>query len=163
MTDQKKLPGVTLVAVLLFIYSLCQLTMIFGFERYQFVFQFLPEGTVKIRFVGSIILRVLTILTAVGILFYKDIFRKTLLYISAYNMIVVYWKHPYQAFVNWDRYYQLNPEKINDMIYQITGSMVIDYPTIKWISVAAACLSDLIFFGAIIYYFTRPSVKQKFT
>ncbi|MGE0268553.1 MAG: hypothetical protein AB7S78_08885 [Candidatus Omnitrophota bacterium] len=163
MNDQKKLQGVTLFSVLLIVYSLWQLALILDFPRYKYIFQFLPDTSLLIRFSGSITLRILTIILAAGILSYKNRFRKALIFLSIYNILTVYWKHPYEAFVNWDRYYQISPEKINTLIYRILGNMAIDYQTIKIISVAAACISDVLFYGAIIYYFTRPPVKQRFT
>lgn len=161
--NPKRLPGVTLFSILLIIYSLWQLLLVLDFPRYKYIFQFLPETSLLVRFCGSIVLRVLTIILATGILLYKNNFRKALIFLSVYNILTVYWKHPYETFVNWDRYYQISPEKINTLIYRILGNMAIDYQTIKMISVAAACISDVLFYGAIIYYFTRPRVKQRFT
>jgi hypothetical protein len=64
-------------------------------------------------------------------------------------MVTTYWKHPYQAFYQQAIWMQEH--------MGLWGVKVIDYmPQL----IVLACVIDVVIFGFVIYYLTRPKVKE---
>ena len=124
MNNNQRMPGIDRFAIILFVSSFFQLCILIGYERYKYMFQYLPENIILIRYIGSIFLRVLTVISALGIIYYKNVFRRILICVCIFHIVMVYWVHPYAAFVNFDRYYNISPERFNSWIAQVMGFVV---------------------------------------
>ncbi|MDO8536026.1 MAG: hypothetical protein Q7S30_03340 [Candidatus Omnitrophota bacterium] len=124
------------------------------FERYQFIFQYLPQETMLLRYKISIVLRVATIIVAAGVLFRKDIFRKLMIWGSLFTIATIYWKHPLDCYKH---------------IFKKMAELGLMQPSLlrlsdlfSWTMMICHYMLDISIAIGIIYFFTRPYVKTLF-
>ena len=125
-----------------------------SFSSYYIKFRPSPEKIIFIRYIFSIAVRVVLLVSSVGILLRKDIFRKIILFISFFTIATIYWKHPVICFkrvLMW---------KIAQGILPVDVLPKIDM--VAWISAIICAIVDIGFALCAIYYFTRPKVKKQF-
>ncbi|MBU4334012.1 MAG: hypothetical protein KKD07_06185 [Candidatus Omnitrophica bacterium] len=132
------------------------------FDLYEFMFQFLPQNYILARYVGSLSLRLIFIISALGLMYYKNIFRKAIMIACLYTIITVYWKHPYEALINFDRYFNFNVMTFNQSLYAHFRYKFLDYYYIKKLSIIVAYVIDITLYGSIIFYLNRKKVKKYF-
>ena len=145
---EKRPPGVIILGALLMLGSIYSLWGILDFDYYRFMFQQLPEPFIWIRYVASIIFRLVSLTAAVGVLLLKDIFRKLAIGLGLWTLATLYWKHPFYVFNN---------------IYQGQQEIFLNKnPIFPWIALGFYYAIDIIFSISFIYYFTRPKVKAYF-
>ncbi len=154
--DGRKRPlGVKIFSVLLIMGSLYKLWGFWSYGYYRFMFQPLTEEAIFLRYCLSVGLRLAGLIIAVGVLFLKNIFRKTLLLLSFSTLCLLYWKHPFFVFENIARYNEqffLNRIIVTELVY----------PAYPWISLIFNYAIDIGFSLAILRYFTRPQIKEHF-
>ncbi|MFH1415447.1 MAG: hypothetical protein ABIH89_05125 [Elusimicrobiota bacterium] len=107
-----------------------------------------------VRYLFSWFQRILGIITAIGIMHFKEIYRKILICICLFTIITVYWKHHYPAF--------LEHTKKLDQKYGFFLNTGLSYETITVISIIVHSLLNVVFCVAVIYCLTRPSIKKVF-
>jgi len=99
--------------------------------------------------------RFLGLAGAVGILFLKDIFRKLMLIISYFTIAVVFWKHPYSAFLSASEF------ALKEYPHYFSSANV-TAPLIAKVSVILFIALEILFCSVVIFYLTRPKVKAQF-
>lgn len=157
---RNKSSEVIILAWIIFLGSGYKLTGFFDYEYYRFMFQQLPEPWVLPRYCLSIALRVITIFSAIGLIFHKEIFRKVMLFLAGMNIILFYWKHPFSVFFNIAVY----SEQGFQIDYPvITGNEVLQYPYFPWISWGFYMMIDVVISIVILYVLTRKHNREKFT
>lgn len=124
------------------------------FSAYYARFSPSPQKLIFARYLLSIALRVVFLVSAIGILFRKDIFRKIIIFASFFTIATVYWKHPviiYKRILMWK-------------IVQgtIPASMIPKIDMLAWISALICYLIDIIVAFVLIYLFTRSKIKTQF-
>ena len=157
---EKRPLGVIIFAILLILSTLIWSMAYLNYDYYRSTFQFLPEASIRIRYFISIINRFLVLVSAVGILFLKDIFRKIGLLLCFLTVCVMPWKHPF--FTLKDLAEKATQQVLSTMppIDTLTRELVLKISL--WSSVAVVYIIDIGFAVAFIYYFTRPRVKALF-
>ena len=163
MATKKERPrGVTIFGILLIATSLMQITewlMPRYFNYYKEIFQPLPEHMIRLRYFISAIRRLSGSVVGIGILCRKDIFRKILLLIAAFTIFTLYWKHPFFAVQNHARNVTSHLSKMMGDCEYITPSTV---RLVAIVSLVGLYAMDMAFSVALIYYFTRPRVREWF-
>jgi len=151
---KKRSKGIIIFSILIFLRSLWDLNIYTSFSHYCFLFQPLPEKIILARYVFSIFLRMALLISGIGILFLKDIFRKTILFISFFTVATIYWKHPVSCFRN----------IVTSLAAQgeFTSDVTLTPNTLIWILLAINYIIDIGLSLSLIYYFTRPKVKELF-
>ena len=124
------------------------------FDSYAIKFYPLPEKLILLRHVFSIALRIFIFITGLGILLRKDIFRKSVLFVSLFTICTVYWKHPFLCFKNSLMF------NIRQGVLSVDLMPKIDF--LAWICVVTCYLMDIIISIFLIYLFTRPKIKEQF-
>jgi hypothetical protein len=145
--------GIIIFSILIIIYSLHGLPTV-NFNTYYTKFYPSSEKAILARYIFSIALRIVLVISGVGILFRRDIFRKIILGISFFTVVTVYWKHPVICFKRvliW---------KINQGVLPIDVLPKIDM--LSRVSAIICSSVDIGFALCLVYYFTRPKVKQQF-
>jgi len=77
---------------------------VLDYKAYQFMFQWLPPQMIFLRYCVSVIWRCAFILALAGVCLRRDIFRKLLIALTWLDVMIIFWKHPYQAIINADIY-----------------------------------------------------------
>ena len=146
--------GVTIFGVLTVLSSLVHMSKLIGDRQLYFeYYSYLPLWLAYARYSVSWTLRILGISSGIGILFYKDVFRKLLIIIGIFTICTVYWKHPYEGF----KKHTAHLDKVYpEMIKNVSFSSLTIYAVVIHI------MYDITYQGVLIYYFTRPDVKAKF-
>ena len=162
MEDQKRLLGVTICFWYLLLTNIIELAILTDFDLYKFMFRYLPQSYIVARYIGSIAIRLLLIISSFGLRYYKDIFRKAIIIIGIYTIITVYWKHPLEAFINLDQYFNVDVQALNRILFYLTDNKSLDYDLYKRFSVLASCAHDVISYTIIVFYLTRRKVREKF-
>lgn len=149
--SQKKLTGVTIFGSLIIFSSLLHMSKLVEDKvQYFEYYSYLPAWLAKSRYAFSWFQRIYGLTCGIGILFYKDIFRKGLIILGVFVISTVYWKHPYAAFLKHTQY----------LSHKIPGDLPFEAMTL--ISVIIHILLDVCFQGYLIYYLTRPNVRSHF-
>lgn len=149
-----KSKGVLFFSILIILVSIFDLIWIIDFRRYHLLFYNLPKTIVFIRYIFSILLRLILIISAIGVLFYKDIFRRIIIFISLFNIFTIYFKHPVSCFDNILR----NLVRL-DTSCQYSN---FEFNIIKFSAILINYLFDIFFSLSLIYYFNRQNVKNFF-
>jgi len=145
--------GIIIFSILIIIYSLHGLPTV-NFNTYYIKFYPSSEKAILARYIFSIALRVVLIISGIGILFRRDIFRKIILGVSFFTIATVYWKHPVICFkrvLMW---------KISQGVLPVDVLPKIDM--LSWFSAVICSIMDIGFTLCLIYYFTRLKVKKQF-
>jgi len=152
----KKPFNVFVFAILLILSSLIWFTSYLNYHVYRVTFQWLSEESARARYLFSVINRALVLISGVGILCLKDIFRKIGLVLCVLTICIFPWKHPYPVFKS-------VVENVTQQFFSTMPPVSIEVlesiPTIVMIIVYVI---DIGFALAFIYYFTRPKVKNYF-
>lgn len=165
--------GITVFALLLIAGSLYKLSGFINYDYYIFMFQQLPTGQVNDRYIVSVAYRIVGLITAGGLLARREWARQLFLCLCGFTLMTLYWKHPYQVFVNIAIYqewlqglnefpagtnvtfaFPLYPESLQG--YQLKHPLI---PRLSWIGHS---LIDLVFCASAGYYFTRARVVEIF-
>ena len=145
--------GIIIFSILIIIYSIHGLPIV-NFKTYYSKFYPSPERVILVRYILSIALRVVLIISSLGILLRKEIFRKIILFLSLFTIATIYWKHPVVCF-----------ERV--LLWKVSqGILPVDVLTridmLSRISAMICAIMDIGFALCLIYYFTRPQVKKQF-
>lgn len=147
----KKPLGVKIFGALIVVSSLVHIqTLIVDMEWYFYTYSYLPHWLAVCRYSFSWFQRIFGLTAGIGIFFYRDVFRKMLLILGIFTITTVYWKHPYQGV---KQHVLILKETVPNYVYS---------EKIVLASVIFLITLDVVFQGAVIYYFTRPSVKKSF-
>jgi hypothetical protein len=145
--------GLIIFSILIILYALHGMPP-FSFSSYYVKFRPEPEKIIFIRYIFSLAIRAALLVSGVGILFRKDIFRKVILGVSFFTLATIYWKHPaicFKRVLLWKVAQGILPAEVipkADMLARMSSII---------------CSSvDIVFALCLIYYFTRPKVKQQF-
>ncbi len=129
------------------------------YNYYKDIFQPLPQELIRLRYLISCVRRLSGLVVGIGVLCNKDIFRKLLIFISWFTLLTLYWKHPFFAVQNHARY-------VLKQMSGIAGSCgFVTLPSERFltaVSLAGLYAIDIVFSALVIYYFTRPSIKEWF-
>jgi len=126
----------------------------FDFNAYYVKFYPASRNLCFARFLISWIWRVILIISGLGIIFRKEIFRKMIILTSFISMLTIGWKHPLAAV---KRFIVL---KINTGVLPFDWLPKID--TIAWAYVIIYSIIDLTVAFFLVYLFTRARIKEQF-
>lgn len=155
-THRKRSIGITIFSILLLVASIHKLIGFKDYEYYKLMFQHLDAKYIFIRYIVSILWRLLAIGVAIGILLMKDFFRKLGLLMQATSIAILSWKHPVQVFVNISQY-------LEQIVAQNPRLTFLIHPQLPLIAAVGFAIIDFIFAFAFLYFFTRPTVKAQFS
>ena len=154
----KRSPGVIVLAILFILGALIQLTGV-KFSDYRVFFQPLPEKIILAHYFLTKILLLLGVVSGIGILLLKNIFRKIAVFLSWYTIFTYLVEGPFFIFRNVPKYIDnlsLNmSSQTKSISLSFISSFIWNYTIITWII-------DFSFAICIIYFFTRNSVKVRF-
>lgn len=144
---------IIILSIIVVLYSFQGLPT-FDFASYAIKFRPLPEKLILARYIFSLALRIFLLIAGVGILFRKEIFRKSILFVSIFTICTIYWKHPFLCFKN-------------GLIFNIrkgviSADLIPKINMIAWCTTVACYLIDIIIASFLIYLFTRPKIKEQF-
>jgi hypothetical protein len=149
--NKKRYPlGVIIFGTALILSSLDQFRHIPAFDNYKQINQGMPDALLMLRYSTSFLLRAAGLASGIGILFLNDRFRKFLIGLSTFSILTVFLRHTYSA----QLYY-------SEPLYRQHGSMF-SLETFTWIAVLIRWAIEIIFSSAVIFYFTRPKIAQRF-
>lgn len=125
-----------------------------SFDSYASRLRHLPEQLIWVRFIFSIAIRLALLISGIGILFRRNIFRKVVLFISFFTIFTVYWKHPVIYF---KKFFISNLSQ---------GALSVELLSrvnfMSWICVIICYIVDISVALCLIYFFTRPKIKEQF-
>jgi len=128
------------------------------YSWYSSIFGALPENLIFIRYILSTIFRIFELILGIGTLFRKELFRKLVLFMSWFTVIIVYWRHPFNALAK-------HVQIVVNNIYPVTSYQLNSPAYIKlisWVSLGLLYAIDIGFAVLAMYYFTRPRIKEEF-
>ncbi|MGA2775646.1 MAG: hypothetical protein ABSE81_06265 [Candidatus Omnitrophota bacterium] len=155
--EKKRSVGIIVFGILMILGSLVQLPV--GISSYSVLLKPLPESVIIVRDCIMKLLLILGAISGVGILWLKDIFRKIAVFLSVLVILDYIIQLPFFVLKN-----------IPDFIHQQTIKTTAMNPTISqhfhssllWTSAILAWAIDIGFAICVIYFFTRPKVKDQF-
>lgn len=155
--EKKRSIGVTIFGILFILGSLFQMLGL-KVADYKFMFQPLPEKIILIRYFISVAVLILGVITGIGLLRLKNIFRKMALFLGFFTLYTYILESPFFVFKNM-------PEYVEQQFISIASTGAIPESiiyAILWTSIIVSLVIDFGFAGGLIYFFTRPKVKEQF-
>jgi len=145
--------GIIICAILVITYSF--LGMPSGsFSSYYDNFRPSPPNLIFMRYLFSIALRLAMLICGIGILFRKNIFRKATIFIGFFTIATACWKHPPICFKI------IFLKGIGQGMF--SADIIPRINILSWICVAICSIIDISICLCLIYYLTRPKVKEQF-
>lgn len=126
------------------------LNLLRNYKLHQFLLQDFPKRVTQIRYCFSLSLRISLAVAGMGIIFRRDIFRKALLAVSFFTIVTIYYKHPPECF-----------RRAFDLM-SLPPSLVVKRDLMENILLMYNYTLDLLVSAGLIYFFTRPKIKQQF-
>jgi len=131
----------------------------YNLEDARYLLQPLPEGIILSDFFITKAILVLGVISGIGILRLKNVFRKTALFVGFYTII------SYLSIVSF-----IESNNVLGFLEKKAAYLISTAPhisesaasTILWTSVIIGDAIHLIFTFGLIYFFTRPKVKEQF-
>ena len=159
--------GIYIFAMLFIISSLMHMiTLVSSKDWYFTLYSYLDAGTIELRYAFSWFQRILGLLAGIGLLFHKNIFRILSMVIAWFTITTIYWKHPIKAFEAHSQILDRSPvyQKALEELRAIVGGeyYIPSFSDLSIISSIIHGILDIIFCGALIYYFTRPQIIEFF-
>jgi hypothetical protein len=154
--------GVRIYGHLIMIISIVQVLGLLSFamkwDFYAFTYQFYPAWLLPIRYAFSWVQRIVGMAIGIGLLCYKEFFRRFALIFFSFALLTLPWKHPYQGIYNAARYCD---------IYFADYIQALDIPGLTFVSQFHVALIfywtvDFVFDISLLYYLTRPQVRGSF-
>ena len=139
--------------------SIFQIFKLFDREFYWDIFRYMPPYVILIRYIFSWVQRCIGMTTAIGLLFLKNVFRKITLVLGIFTICTVYWKHPYQGFL-------IHTQRLDEQFghyLAMSGFPELTFTSITRYAVIGNIILDILFWGILIFYFTRSRVKEQFS
>lgn len=155
----KRLRGVAVFGTILIIVSVLQIIIFIGRkDDYMVFFQPLPERIILLRYALSLLFRITCLAAGIGILFLKETWRKILLFLGFFTIATIYWKHPISVFKKFIPHSReiLQAKGLDRDVQELALSIV------PWMQLIFNYAVEIVFWGCLIYYFTRPQVKEQF-
>lgn len=153
--------AIYLVGLALIIDTLLELTYsVLNYDSYQFMFRWLSPQMIFLRYCISVIWRCVFILALAGVCLRMDIFRKWLIALTWAGVVVLFWKHPYQAIINANIYAHSNPSYFS-VVFQVPWSSQHYYPYFL-MAMLQLWIIDLAKAILILKFFSYPRVRQFF-
>jgi len=157
-TKRKRPLGVTILAILLMAGSIHKLFGFTNYPYYKIMFQHLPGNLIFIRYMGSILLRLIGIAVGIGLLLMKNFYRKAVIILAIFTILTIPLKHQMATFENIAQFLeqqvqQSPPSSTNQKIgfADSTTSVALLFGLI-----------DLLFSLTLIIYFRRPKIIAEF-
>jgi hypothetical protein len=152
--------GVTVFSFLLIASSIMHVhKLIVDVAWYADTYSYMPAWMILLRYSFSWLQRVLGILAAVGLLALNDAARKLAIAIGIFTILTVYWKHPYIA-------YKAHAEFLDDrfglLFHQLGAPAGFKISSYTMAAVVLNGSLDVIFCATLIYFLTRPVVRDQF-
>lgn len=149
--------GIIIVGVLWVLSSLGQMITLCDWAWYQYTFsnQHLSDVMILVRYIGSWLQRILGLVGGMGLILQRRWAAKLVVFVSLFNIITVYGKHPYEAFVKQVAVF----EQRYVGLFSQWGLEHMSVPTIARYVTITSCVVDVAAFGFFAYYLTRPRVK----
>jgi len=150
--------GVTLFGYILIICSLYQMLALAGagYQHYLYLHQEYDKNMILVRYIFSWFIKIVGLVSGIGILNLKDIFRKLAILNSLLIICTVNLKHTYGAYLLHAQYLDKLAATYGFWPYDVSFTTMV-LPALK---VQRAI--DIIFGVLLIYFFTRPAVEKQF-
>ena len=146
--------AVITIAILYIIGPIFHIHKLIVDRQYYFeIYNYLGWMT-AVRYSFSWFQRILGISCAIGILFYKEIFRKILFYICIFTILTVYWKHHYPAFLD----HTIRLAETYPGLYN-TG---VSHETMAILGIIIHSLLNIVYCLVVMHILTRPGVRKLF-
>jgi hypothetical protein len=151
---KKSLLGITIGAALIIAGAVYDLFKFTDWPYYQFTFQDWPERVILARYVFSLLWRVILLATGIGLVYLKDWARKVIILLAGLQIVGIFLKHPLGVFKHLALFNQQEvlPQSL-DLIYPLQPLLMMVFFSVFDITISVL----------IIYYFSRPNVKENFS
>lgn len=156
--NKKRPKEVIIFATLIILGSLYQMFAL-KLDLFKTLLQPLPEKIILAHFFISATLLILGVISAIGILYLKNTFRKIVLFIAFYTLYTYLIESPLFILRNFHIFVEQSTIEFISRHPDIPASFV---SLATWSFAIITWIIDFTFAICLIYYFTRPKVKEQF-
>jgi len=134
---------------------------VLNYDQYQFMFHWMAASTIYVRYCISVTFRCMLMGVALGVLLRMEFFRRALIWLMWLSVLIMYWKHPYQAVVNANLYDHTNASYFIYTVRFPWAPQVVVYPGFILMTLQMYLL-DLLKATVVIGVLSHPSVRRLF-
>jgi hypothetical protein len=151
---QGRLLGISILGCLLIGSSLYQMCILLtaGYEYYAYLHQEYSPAMILMRYIFSWVIKLVGLACGMGILRRNEFFRKAAILNSAFIVATVNLKHTYAA-------YSLHTRHLDQVMVLPAG---ITFSSMTPVTLMIQKGIDIVFGLVLIFYLTRPKVKETF-
>lgn len=155
---------ITFMGIFLMLTPLLRINIFLHFEYYQDRLPHLSDNLIAVRYLITILFRLVIFIAGIGILLRKDFFRKVILVTSFVTLLTFPWKHPRESFrvvarMMYGDYRTMGlrniPEHRMKVIEEFYEKKARAFQRVVWII-------DIVFALFLIYFFTLPKIREEF-
>lgn len=157
-SPSRKPIAIIIFGILLILGALYQVQGL-NLDAYRLFFQPLPEQLIISRYFISIAMLVLGFITGIGVMFRKNIFRKSAIFIGCFILYTYVIELPLLVFKNISQYVDQQVVAILSTTPNITEAQA---SWSLWSVIVVSFAVEIIFSICLIFVFTRPKIKGQF-
>ena len=150
--EKKRSMGVEIAGFLIILISLYKIMLGLNFNLFSLLFQPLPDKIIMMHYFISLTILILLLISGVGILFSKNIFRKVVLFIASYTLLSYLIEGPLFYFRNISKLIEQTAIEITSKTPNIPASI---FSSISWVIIILFVVIDFAFAIWLVYFFTR--------
>lgn len=150
--------GVESVGFLIIFISFYKIMLGLNFNLFSLLFQPLPDKIIIIHYFISLTTLILLLISGAGILFFKNIFRKIILFIASYILLSYLIEGPLFYFRNISKLIEQTAIEITTKTPNIPASI---FSSISWVIMILFVVIDFAFAIWLVYFFTRHKVENR--
>ena len=166
--------GVTWLGSLMVVGSLIKIFFFVNYDYYRFLFQPLSDNVILIRYLLSVVGALIGLISGVGVLLLREVFRKLAVVLCVITLVTVFWKHPMFVFRNVAVYieHEYTGEPFGQGVdiskegypffKEGSSKYKLKYENFPLISMSFYCVFDIVFCLAFIFYFNQNKIKEQF-
>ncbi len=157
----QKLPiGLVIFGCLLILISFFHMMgLAFGYSWMCGIYNYWPQWLVDIRYCLSWFQRILEISAGIGLLLGSKVFRRIAIALAIFAIATLYWEHHYPGFL---KICQMLDDSNIGGIFRAHHLWQWSFVKLSRVLLIIQCFMDIIFYGLLLVYLTRPSIKKYF-
>ena len=157
--ENKRSKGVTIFAILLIVSALVGLAAVLDPETIKEQYRSLPESIVTIRYYISIIVVIGALVSGIGLFSLKNIFRKLTILVCSFGLYGYIIELP---FILLKSIPSLIEKKALEIVATTPGIPAEVHIKGLWVAIITFWTIDFLFLFCLLFYLTRPKVKEQF-
>ena len=132
--------------------------VLLDYDHYAYMFGFLSNRMQMFSYLIAWVDKILILASAIGVLFLKENFRRLIILTWFVEICAIPWKYPFLGFKN--SFLQMVHYGILNQ--KLIETKFVTFDSFVYVLITGTGLLDAVYGLALIYFFTRPKIREQF-